>query len=992
MFDMIKIRTKFFLAKELVNRGELEPAYEVYEEIRVKTEKKRNFYYATALAGIGMILKAREDYTSAIDYTVRAINIYGQLSRNRQEEIECANSHILVSICYHNVEDDGLSLEYAERARAIYERLGAVEHYCACDTWLMFLYGKNGDCQNFLKFLEAAVRYEEVADQRTYINLKYIMRDKLRELFVCNEGLDNLGEAFKAAYKVWDIVKSDNVLSCITVKHLCRLHMNANDCEKALEYALQAVTLCEEIYGKSHVETAEACVQASDCYGILASESDAFENAGKNALIYGHRALDIYQDCSPEDMKRISDACQCLSGNYIRAGEYKEAIEYADQSLAAIRTICENNSPEVLEALRFLVSCYAQQKNDTMALCYAEKILDAEKESGGQNIQVLFSSYFSAAWLSLCCGKTGTAEYVKELMKYLADAPDAVLGLCQENLRRKYFRELEQILGLCYSAVLKEISEFDAGQLYDFCLKMHNANAEISYAYSQFFRSTDSQEIKAEWEKINRLHKEKMWLMIGRGQKDAIRKCEEEMEMAGIKLLEMMDSFSMDNPFKDIHTAEVQRTLKDGEILVEYIRFIWYTERMEKEQSYAERYAAFAITDKTVRFTDIGLCEKIDDVAAEFIGKIEEGGDFQQQLEELQVLLLGPFEEQMINVSRVNIVPDGILYTIPFEMLVKAGEYCQDDEICSVVYLSSGREMMRNLPLPQGKHIAVVANPAFRVTAGDQEDVKRGIPHVNVIPQRPFTEIEAAGIVSLFEERGKADVALGAMATKHSLESKTEADMLHISTHGYVEDAWVKNDRDLFLKNAVDPLLRCGLLFAGFENWCCGELLPEAYGDGILSGLDILSLDLSKYRLVVLAACQTGLGEAEKGEGIKGLRRAFELAGAGFLVCTLWEVDDLSSALLMQKFYEELLSDAGMMPEDALAKAKAFVRNVTVGQLAEIGWDRYIVSAIDKLLEEGEDDYANRLQDILESPKLRPFSRPWYWAGFIVQGRGYKDE
>lgn len=68
---------------------------------------------------------------------------------------------------------------------------------------------------------------------------------------------------------------------------------------------------------------------------------------------------------------------------------------------------------------------------------------------------------------------------------------------------------------------------------------------------------------------------------------------------------------------------------------------------------------------------------------------------------------------------------------------------------------------------------------------------------------------------------------------------------------------------------AEDPFLRCGLLFAGAANWLCGEKLPDTFGDGVLNGLDIVSLDLSKYKLVVLAACQTGLGETGKGGGNK---------------------------------------------------------------------------------------------------------------------------
>jgi CHAT domain-containing protein len=178
-------------------------------------------------------------------------------------------------------------------------------------------------------------------------------------------------------------------------------------------------------------------------------------------------------------------------------------------------------------------------------------------------------------------------------------------------------------------------------------------------------------------------------------------------------------------------------------------------------------------------------------------------------------------------------------------------------------------------------------------------------------------------------------------------------------------------------------LLRCGLLFSGASNWLRGERLPAAFGDGILSGNDLLSLDLSQYRLLVLSACQTGLGETQSGEGVKGLRRAFELAGVGSMVCTLWNVDDFASALLMKKFYEELLKDPGFSVAAALSKAKAFVRDVNGAQLIEMGWQKHIIKLHTLgYLTKNEENYANYLMT-----QEKPLGHPKYWAGFIAQGR-----
>ena len=90
----------------------------------------------------------------------------------------------------------------------------------------------------------------------------------------------------------------------------------------------------------------------------------------------------------------------------------------------------------------------------------------------------------------------------------------------------------------------------------------------------------------------------------------------------------------------------------------------------------------------------------------------------------------------------------------------------------------------------------------------------------------------------------------------------------------------------------------------------------------------IISGDLSQYDLIVLSACQTGLGEIQSGEGVKGLRKAFSLAGGGIMITTLWNVPDFVSAVFMEYFYDVLLNGKDMDVAAALLKTKEFIENM----------------------------------------------------------------
>jgi len=216
----------------------------------------------------------------------------------------------------------------------------------------------------------------------------------------------------------------------------------------------------------------------------------------------------------------------------------------------------------------------------------------------------------------------------------------------------------------------------------------------------------------------------------------------------------------------------------------------------------------------------------------------------------------------------------------------------------------------------------IVADPLFgRSRGGSRSPVKangatatRSLESIKIsyplqFDPLPETRLEATALAAVLPE---ARVYTGAFATEKILKELSGPSVLHIATHGFFfqsrtsrstvvrQSSTAASQQDAAMERE-EALVRSGLALAGANERSSG-----ASEDGLLTALEVAGLDLWGTRLVVLSACETGVGDAWNGEGVYGLRRALVLAGSESQVMSLWKVSDAATRDLMIAYYQRL--------------------------------------------------------------------------------------
>ncbi|HNB70923.1 MAG TPA: CHAT domain-containing protein [Acidobacteriota bacterium] len=374
----------------------------------------------------------------------------------------------------------------------------------------------------------------------------------------------------------------------------------------------------------------------------------------------------------------------------------------------------------------------------------------------------------------------------------------------------------------------------------------------------------------------------------------------------------------------------IQKLIPPDAVLIEFA--VYYPWNVPLQKYDKLRYVAYTLTqDGAIQSADLGEAEPIDAAISEFrkvlgtshvvLGTNRDLGQpltqktkvptVLAQARRVDQLVMSPVRKLIGTARHLLISPDGALNLIPFSALVtEKGKYLVEEHL--ITYLTSGRDLLRlQVKIPTHQSALVVADPDY---AEGQGPILAGRAMKPLTPL-PGTGREGKDIQPLIQG---SRLVLQTEATKEVVQKTRRPEILHIATHGYfledtardrseagtrvLERVEFQEEKPITIQN---PLLRSWLFFAGANRDQAAER------SGIMTALEASQLDLWGTKLVVLSACETGVGEIRNGDGVFGLRRALVLAGSESQMMSLWSVSDIATRELMVEYYARLKAGEG---------------------------------------------------------------------------------
>ncbi|HKX26841.1 MAG TPA: CHAT domain-containing tetratricopeptide repeat protein [Blastocatellia bacterium] len=898
-------------------------------ETRAANDNDRSLFTAHKLIANFIKLFRAGKYDEALPLVERALEIRQKVLGPEHPEVAAALTGL--ANCYRGKGEYGKADPLYQRALAIREKALEADHpdLAASLINLANLYNETSQFMKAESYYQRALSIYERAlgPEHPLVGLSL---NNLAALYLRRGDYAKAEPLYRRSLSIGEKVlgpEHPNVGSTLT--NLALLYYFRGDYAQAEPLYRRALAIKEKVLGPDHPSLAYSLNDLARLY----SDRGDYDQAEP---LY-RRALSILEKSLGPDHPDVATALHYLASLYRKKGDFAKAEPSHQRALAIIEKALGPEHQRVSEFLNDLAVFYAVKGDLTRSMAYLARANAVGERNLRLNLDI-GSERQKLAYLSLYSKETNLT-----LSLHSQNAPNdpRALELAFTTLLRRKARGLDAMTDTI--ATLRRHATPQNLTLFDQLTEARSQLASLSLKESGAGGPDETYRTRL------------------KSLEDLVEDLEKELSQRSSEFSAQAQTVTL---------STVQAALPAGTALIEFT--ICTPLEAQTEKSRPPRYLAYLLTaERQPKWVDLGESGPIDQAVEEWRRALRDPNrpDVNLLARIVDQKVMQPVRAALqsgTETRRLLIAPDGLLNLIPFAALVDEQNQFLVNRY-AISYLTSGRDLLRLQPLPPNQMAPtvnaplVMANPVFgRVAtiparAEQSSRSSRGgsaartqIDSSQVFFQPlPGTEEEALAIKAVLPE---ASVLLREQATEAALKRARAPRIMHIATHGFFlneQESTVAETRGLSGAGAVptserpvrdfflalptemleemaenqqqsptlrlskwaayveNPLLRSGLALAGANQGKSGE------DDGVLTALEAAGLDLWGTKLVVLSACDTGVGEVKNGEGVQGLRRALVLAGSESQVMSLWPVPDAATKELMGPYYQALQRGQG---------------------------------------------------------------------------------
>ncbi len=950
------------LATLLQTIGDIDKALEYQEEaLKIHSELlgESDSKYFNSLSKKAFLLKQKRDFDASEALYVKSLK---GLDKSFDRYVEIQNG--LASL-YHETGEyspaDSLykiALSDANKKDAIYPTL--LNNYASLNK-------VNGELLTAKRLFEESLTILASGNGKTglsYANTSENLGMLNVELGDYNTARSNISQSIQIKEQA---LGKNNPSYAISLQNMGRLYMATGEYVKAEPIFKEVVDIFKSTIGSDHPNYAGALNSLAFFYQTLGNFDEA------TPLFV--EAREIYKKTIGVKSIEYATTLENLATMFQMQGKNQEATKLLEEALAIDKELLGDKHPLYSTTLHNLASVYKESDRYEESLPLFLQALEIDKNTYGENHPSYASTLYNLATLYQDIQRFEDAEklYVQVLNlreKLLGqEHPDyayslygvaSIYRVLQKPEAQLYYYQcvtkyLEQIQNyfpsfseIEKSAFLDKINPvFESFK--DFAVEQAlKGNAEILRLLYDLQLSTKAMLLNSSnkvRQRILNSNDEKLienfnlWL----GKKEQLVKyyafTVEELESENIdievkeneineiekQLTASSTFFAKEQEELKITWSEIKESLREGEASIEIIRNI------KKYAGDSIYYAALILKNNSDSPTLV-VFRNGSEMEARSFNYYRNAIKFDVGDERSYKTYWEPMESILEGAQTIFLSTDGIFNKISFNTLWDFHEEKYVIDRYQVRLVSNTKEIKeyRNSTYsPDGNLALIFGNPDFGSSSASLAELSRAANYgfgSKGVPQLPGTKIEIDKLGITLKENGwTSQIQTLKNASEASFKDMKNPRLLHIATHGFfMSDIKPKDDGTAFgihMKNVnTNPLFRSGLLLSGANETILGQKNTIGEEDGILTAYEAMNLNLDNTELVVLSACETGLGEIKNGEGVYGLQRAFIVAGAKSLIMSLWKVNDTTTQIMINSFYDNWLG--GMNKLEAFNKAQ----------------------------------------------------------------------